>query len=122
MATNGQRRTGSAKGRGGAFRSGANPFARHPDAKLGAAIAAVRDAASTLDSVLSHGFAVIFGRTRDGGALSITLLDGDERHRTYCANQDELDEAFDSLLSLVVVERDDGTLFEAPMPKLRKDL
>jgi hypothetical protein len=45
---------------------------------------------AALDSVLQCGCAIILGRTRDGGANVITILDGAERYRTYCSNDEEL--------------------------------
>src|SRR5690242_15489606 len=39
--------------------------------------------------VTSHGSAVICGVTSDGGALSITILDGDERIKDWPATVDE---------------------------------
>lgn len=50
-----------------------------------------------LDSVLSRGAALLLGCTRDGGTVSITVLDGDERHRTYCASEVDLRAALDAL-------------------------
>jgi len=37
------------------------------------------------------------GRTRDGGAMVLTVLDGDNRHRTYCSSTAELEAALESL-------------------------
>jgi hypothetical protein len=48
---------------------------------------------NTIDRILDSGSAVIIGRTRDGGAVVLTVLEGDVRHKTYCSNADELDEA-----------------------------
>lgn len=82
MGTDRERSVRGGKGRGGSFTRGVNPFAAERSVECGAKIADVPDGASTVDSVLDNGLAVIFGRTKDGGAVSITLLDGDERHRT----------------------------------------
>lgn len=51
-----------------------------------------------VDTVLAGGCALIVGRTRDGGAISLTVLDGDERHRGYAANHKELDNLLGNLM------------------------
>jgi hypothetical protein len=50
--------------------------------------------AGAIENLLRAGCAIIIGRTRDGGANVLTVLDGDNRHKTYCSNADELDDAF----------------------------
>lgn len=42
-------------------------------------------------TVTRVGAAVIFGRTSDGGALSLTVLDGDNRVREYFRTAEEFD-------------------------------
>jgi len=42
---------------------------------------------------------VMLGSTRDGGAVVITVFDGEQRHRTYCSNDHELENAFASVLA-----------------------
>lgn len=44
-------------------------------------------------SAIDGGLGVLLARTSDGGAISITVYDGDDRHRTYCGNEEELVEA-----------------------------
>lgn len=44
-------------------------------------------------TVCSQGAAIMFGRTSDGGALSITILDGEERIREWPHTAEEF-EAF----------------------------
>lgn len=84
-------------GKGGAFETRKNPFQQKrvggfplADTKtmLGGALAAV----------LRAECAVIFGTTRDGGALCITILDGEDRHRTYCGNDEELQDALRAMI------------------------
>jgi hypothetical protein len=48
-------------------------------------------------AVTSTGDAITFGRTSDGGALAVTVLSGQERHKLYAA---EVDEAEDMLRSI----------------------
>lgn len=50
-----------------------------------------------LDTVLAQGCAFMFGLTRDGGAMVLTVLDGDERHRTYCSSQHDLEQAIEAI-------------------------
>jgi hypothetical protein len=52
-----------------------------------------------LDQVTSNGDAMLIARTSDGGAVALTLLEGDDRHKLYATNQDELDRIFDELSS-----------------------
>lgn len=51
-----------------------------------------------LHSVAEHGCALMVGATRDHGAISLILLDGNERHKLYPANVQELDQALRDLI------------------------
>lgn len=51
----------------------------------------------TLACVVDNGAAVILSGTRDGGALVITLLDGDDKDKVYCEDVDDLREALTDL-------------------------
>lgn len=51
-----------------------------------------------VDAVTSCGDAITFGRTTDGGALSITILSGTERRKLYAS---EVDEANDTLAAII---------------------
>jgi len=44
----------------------------------------------TITEIVNAGDAVTLGRTRDGGALSLVILSGDERIRRYARGADEL--------------------------------
>jgi len=44
----------------------------------------------TLCEVSSAGDALMFGRTRDGGALVVTVLSGDERVQNYATGPEEV--------------------------------
>ena len=57
-----------------------------------------------IDSVLLAGAAVMLGATRDGGAVIITIFDGENRHRTYCSNERELESAWASINAAYEVE------------------
>jgi hypothetical protein len=46
----------------------------------------------TVSMIVAAGDAVTLGRTRDGGALSLVILSGDERIRRYARGADELHE------------------------------
>jgi hypothetical protein len=54
--------------------------------------------AQALDTVIAAGCAVMLGQTRDQGAIMITILEGDNRHRTYCSNEQELDDAIAAMI------------------------
>ena len=81
----------------GTIKTGVNPFARGRSSDDGALFKDVPSLGLVIDSLLGRGAALVIGRTRNGDAVSITVLDGDERHRTYCHGQDDLDFAFRQL-------------------------
>jgi len=55
--------------------------------------------AQAILAVLGAGCAVMLGVTRDGGAVHVTVYDGDEKHRVYVADSVEWDDAMDSMLA-----------------------
>lgn len=75
----------------------ANPFQNNQAGKATAYLADVQGLGMACDAILGEGCAIVFSRTRDGGALVVTILDDDQRHRTYCSNQVELDRAIESI-------------------------
>lgn len=85
------------KGKGGNYDSRPNPFNSKKNGSIAPELAEVPLLASVLDKVLKSGCACMLGHTRDGGAVVLTILDGDNRHRTYCANTAELEDAFSVL-------------------------
>jgi hypothetical protein len=88
------------RGKGAEFVTTKNPFG--PRAVRGGAPSLADNGrlGLALDATIRHGNAVLIGQTRDGGALVITILEGDERHRTYAATQEELDAAVGALEDL----------------------
>lgn len=51
-------------------------------------------------AICSQGAAVMFGRTSDGGALSITVLDGDNRIREWPNSIEEFDSLYNWLVGM----------------------
>lgn len=85
-------------GKGGNIDSRPNPFRNvAARASAGPDLSDNANLGHVVDKILSAGCGIILARTRDGGALVITVLDGDTRHRTYCSDDTELEEALDSL-------------------------
>lgn len=85
-------------GKGGNIDSRPNPFSSATrQAQTCPDVGSSDDFGHTVDKILSAGCGLIIARTRDNGALVLTVLDGDTRHRTYCSNNTELEEALDSL-------------------------
>jgi hypothetical protein len=85
-------------GKGGNFDTRKNPFTAKTVRKGGAPdIASAIGLGPALDALLKAGCAFMVGRTRDEGALVLTVLDQDDRHRTYCSTEEELDEAITAL-------------------------
>jgi hypothetical protein len=88
-------------GKGGNLLTRRNPFttskvASAPD------MVECRTALLGIEALLRAECAIIISRTRDGGAICLTVLDGDDRHRTYCSSEDELEEAFSAIAALYV--------------------
>lgn len=54
---------------------------------------------AALLAVVEHGCALMIGATRDKGAISLTLLDGNERHRVYPTDVQELHQALTDLVA-----------------------
>jgi len=54
----------------------------------------LRDA---IADTVNMGAAIMFSGTRDGGAVVLTVLDGDARNKVYATNVAELDEALRDL-------------------------
>lgn len=52
---------------------------------------------AALDAVVSVGAALLVGSTRDGGAVNLTLMNGNDRIKVFCANADELTAALADL-------------------------
>jgi hypothetical protein len=86
------------KGRGGAFDTRKNPFGATRQARgVAPEYASQIRLGLAVDMLIRAGCAIMLGRTRDGGALVITVLDGDDRHRTYCVTEEELNDAIRAL-------------------------
>jgi len=87
-------------GKGGDFNTRKNPFTDKKSAGSRPDFDNVASLGTALDAVLDAECAIIIGQTRDGGCVVLTILDGDDRHRTYCSNEDELDEAVGEIIAL----------------------
>lgn len=46
---------------------------------------------ATVSALVEDGCAALFGRSRDGGTLVLTVCDGDERIKYYAASSQEMD-------------------------------
>jgi hypothetical protein len=83
-------------GKGESWDTRKNPFASGSVAHIAPSFTDVTDLGRFMDSVCRAGCALMVGHTRDGGAVVFTVLDGELRHRTYCASDHELQGAIDS--------------------------
>ncbi len=54
--------------------------------------------ATALLAVVENGCALMVAATRDQGAIALTLLDGEQRHRVYPSNADQLNQALMDLI------------------------
>jgi hypothetical protein len=84
--------TKKAKGKGGNIKTERNLW-NTQGGKVGPDLSECQSFNSVIEKVLAAGCAIIIGRTRDGGSNVLTVLDGDNRHRTYCSTVDEFDDA-----------------------------
>lgn len=50
-----------------------------------------------LQTAIAAGFGVLLAPTSDGGALSLTVYDGEERYRSYCGTSGEFEAALQAL-------------------------
>jgi hypothetical protein len=85
------------RGKGEDWDTRPNPFASIKIAGVAPSLGDISALGVALDKVLGAGCAILLGRTRDGGALVLTVLDGELRHRTYCSTSTELEQAISSL-------------------------
>lgn len=85
------------RGKGENWDTRPNPFASSKNVAVAPEFADISAFGLALDKVLKAGCALLVGQTRDGGAVVLTVLDGEQRHRTYCANDAELQAAIDAL-------------------------
>jgi len=88
------------RGKGKNFDTRKNPFTQKRVAGSHPNFDDVQGVGTALDAVLRQECAIIIGATRDGGAVVLTILDGPDRHRTYCSTPDELDEAISEIIML----------------------
>jgi len=93
-----------ASGKGGNIDTRRNPFVASGKDAARPSLASVPGMGAVIDSVLLAGAAVMLGATRDGGAIVITIFDGQDRHRTYCSNERELENAWASISAAYDVE------------------
>lgn len=83
--------------RGSSFR----PLVDRRGSKGGLALKSAGDGGwDALCAAIDGGIGVLLATTSDGGALSLTVYVGDQRYRTYCANADELADAWTALQAL----------------------
>lgn len=74
----------------------------------------------TLAVVLVSGGGLLCSTTQDGGALSMTLYLGDQRYRSYAADQEELTELLNAVRDLseaYMLERRAGAFKTPPKPR-----
>jgi hypothetical protein len=82
---------GGSTGKGGNFTTRPNPFGGTASAGRAPELTSTITLGAVIDEVLQAGCAIMLGHTRDGGALVCTVLDGEERHRSYASTEQELD-------------------------------
>lgn len=99
----------SEKGKGGTLDTRPNPWTADGQRNgLRPSVADAQGFAAMCDVLLDAGCALILGATRDGGAVVLTILDGANRHRTYCGSEFELDQAVDAVRDIFSTPTRDG--------------
>lgn len=89
------------RGKGGNFAKTKNPFQNiNPAQAARPALDDCGDLPKVAERVIAAGCAIMLGATRDGGAVVITIFDGDTRHKTYCSDDLELDRAMAALIDV----------------------
>lgn len=89
------------KGKGASFVSQNNPFFGGPKRKgIAPELVEVSNFSKAVDVLTKAGCAIMVGHTRDGGAVVLTILDGEKRHRTYCTDSTELQDAITAILDM----------------------
>ena len=99
---------GSRPGRGGAFK----PLVARPQGRSIYGMLADTDSGlwvETIGRTLDSGAALLLSPTSDGGAFSVTLLDGDDRSRSYCATSDEVTACLQAVLAHVAPSESKAT-------------
>jgi hypothetical protein len=56
-----------------------------------------------LDAIIASGNGLLLGVTRDGGAISLTIMIGEERHRAYATGQEELNQAVEDIITYLAL-------------------
>jgi len=74
---------------------------------------------SAVGLAVDVGLAVLIARTSDGGAVSITLYDGDDRSRTYCSDDAELAAAAEAIRDAAEANAIGGTSKGRNAPRRR---
>jgi len=100
MASTTQSGNTGERGKGKNFDTRKNPFTAKRVANSHPNFDDIQGVGTALDAILKQECAIIIGATRDGGAVVLTILDGADRHRTYCSTADELDEAISEIIML----------------------
>ena len=89
------------RGKGGNLQRGRNPFSTQEKRNnLRPAFGDTSDTGLVIDKILDAGNAILIGTTRDGSTVSLTILEGNERHRTYCSSPEELERALHAIMDL----------------------
>lgn len=90
----------------GRFGGGKNVSARGHNARSLLEKGPSKLLAETLALALDQGAAVMFGATRDGNTLIITLLDGDLREKVYIEDMDDYRQTLTDLAATVAPDED----------------
>lgn len=85
-----------AAGRGGGFRQLVDRKSTRK-AQLSVRDGSWTQNAQALGEAVDGGLGVLLARTQDGGAISMTVYQGQNRYRSYAATESELDELFQAL-------------------------
>lgn len=105
-------------GRGGQFKREQNNARKTFSSGTGPNLDRYGSLGHCIQSVIAAGAYISFGRTTDGGATLIRVLDGDTKLHTYCSSDSEVLEAME-VLENEYKRKDKPTPLFTPSPPLK---
>lgn len=87
----------------GQFKTTKNPFANTSNDFDFGSVDSVALGRSIVN-LIQTGRAITFGFSKSSGVVSVTVLDGDDKHKTYCADSKALNYAMQNVAEMVADE------------------
>jgi len=110
---------GKEVGRGGSFRVEKNPGFSPAGENSSTNLGRFGSLAECIECVIAAGAYISFGRTSDGGATLIRVLDGRDKLSSYCSSHAEVLEAMEALRLRYNGGRPPLAILQTPEPPKR---